>query len=52
MRTLPPANVMDARSTFHLSAAKSMRASRAAAPTFLICGAINGIVRLPKVPMS
>ena len=50
--TLPSATVMDARSTFHFSAARSISASRAAAPTFFICGAISGVVRLPKVPMS
>ena len=49
---LPSATVIDARSTFHFSAARSISVSRAAAATCFSCGAMVGVVRLPNVPMS
>src|SRR5260370_24791355 len=50
--TLPSITEMEVRSTFHFSAARSIKVSRAAAPTFFNCGAIVGVVLLPNVPMS
>jgi hypothetical protein len=50
--TRPSATVKVARSAWAFSAAKSSSSSRAAAATRRSCGAIRGVVPLPKVPAS